>query len=212
MADTNVTKAKLKTAPNQEKYSGEALEVDAWFNPTQYVQNKTVAWQKHKNTKGDKPTLEFNAGEPMTMDVELMFDGFEAGTDVKADFVSKIQTMAHINEGMSHPPLVLFSWGENEVFKGVITKMSATYNMFTPEGIATRAKVNISLMQADKLMGEEEAKEANKATPAGTTAQQGSNRTDQVNPSNPRGAADSSGGNVNSRGEVAPGTPVGTGR
>jgi hypothetical protein len=198
MADDTVTKVKIKTAPGQ---GGEEIEVDAWFNPTQYVQNKQVAWQKHKNTEGDEPTLEFNAGEPMTMDLELMFDLFESGGDVKDEYVSKIQKMAHIDSALSHPPLVLFSWGSNEVFKGVITKMSATYNMFTPEGIATRAKVNLSFMRANELMSKEEAKEANKATPAGSTTTEGQRLES-------REQRDSAGGNVNERGVAPPGTNV----
>ena len=63
-------------------------------------------------------------------------------------YVSKIQRMAHVDDGLKRLPLVLFCWGSpEEVFKGVITKMSATYNMLTGDGIATRAIVNLRLQR-----------------------------------------------------------------
>lgn len=44
--------------------------------------DKQVPWQKHKNAEGDAPTLEFTAAEPMTMQVDLMFDTYEEKTTV----------------------------------------------------------------------------------------------------------------------------------
>lgn len=39
-----------------------------------------VPWQKHKNSEGDEPTLEFKTGEPKALDAELMFDSYESKT------------------------------------------------------------------------------------------------------------------------------------
>jgi hypothetical protein len=203
MADSaNVTKAILKTT------EGTTIEVEFPWNPTQFVQDKTVAWAKHKNTEGDDPMVEFNAGEPTMMTVEFLIDGYEQDLDVREEYVAKIQKMAHIDDGLKRPPMVLFTWGSTDVFKGVITKVGATFNMFTPEGIPTRAKVNLTLQKTTGAMSKEEAKEANKASPAGTTATEGNNRTDQTE--NPRATADSAGGNVDSTGRVQPGTPMRT--
>lgn len=51
---------------------------NASFNPKEIAVDKSVPWQKHKNTEGDSPTLEFTAGEPKTMNAELMFDTYES--------------------------------------------------------------------------------------------------------------------------------------
>jgi hypothetical protein len=145
--DMTVTKATLKTA------EGEPIEVEAYFNPTQFVQNKTVAWKVHTNTEGDEPTLEFTAGEPMTMGVELMFDLMVERGDVQALCVSKVMRMASADKRLKRPPRVVLTLGggRTDVFSGVITRVSATYSEFTPEGIATRARVDVTLLQATSV-------------------------------------------------------------
>lgn len=121
MAETHLTKAILKTL------AGEHIEVEGYVDPTQRA-------------------LEFNAGEPVTMDLELML---KSGGDLKALYISKIQKMAHIDAARRDPPIVLFCWDSPQrVFRGVITNVSATFNMFTAGGIAIGATVSISFRRA----------------------------------------------------------------
>jgi Contractile injection system tube protein len=209
MADEKtLTKAILKTVDATSNW-----EVELKFNPTQYVKNKAVQWQLHKDTVADAPGVEFTAGAPQTLSMDCMFDGFEQQEDVEDLYVSKIRKMALIDEDLERPPMVVLVWGSNDVFKGVVTKVDTTLTMFTRDGIATRAKVTFAMQETTEAVSKAQADERKKnKAPAGTTAAAGSNRTDQANPSNPRAAADSADGEVNDRGEVTPGRPVARGR
>ena len=46
-------------------------EVRAKFNPKELTIEKSVPWNKHKDSKGDTPLLEFTDAEPKTMTVVM---------------------------------------------------------------------------------------------------------------------------------------------
>ena len=208
MADEQLQKLVIKTV------SGEGdITVEATFNPTQYVQDKSVAWQLQKNSEGNQAPLEFTSGANMTLSIELMFDLSEANGDVETEYVTKLRQMAMINDSLKRPPRCLVAWGSREVLSVVVEKVNATYNMFRPDGVPTRAKVALTLKECLEALNKDDAKAANerREQEQGTTAQAGSNRVDQMGSGNHRQNADGAGGQVNDRGQVAPGTQVTTG-
>ena len=46
-------------------------EVTAYFNPKEIQIDKTVPWQKHKDSKADEPFLEFTGAEGRQLSMEL---------------------------------------------------------------------------------------------------------------------------------------------
>lgn len=153
---TNLVKAKIQNEETKDS-------VEAYFNPTQLTVDKKVTWQKHKNSEGDAPSLEFTAGEPQTMSCELLFDMFEDQGDVYATYVKKLRSFALIDSSKKRPPMVTFTWGSNmPVFKGVIEGVKVDYTVFLPDGTPTRAKVTLNMKQASSLMNKKEAEAANK--------------------------------------------------
>jgi hypothetical protein len=101
------------------------------------------------------------------------------------------------------------------VLSVVVEKVNATYNMFRPDGVPTRAKVALTLKECLEALNKDDAKAAKerKDQEQGTTAQAGADRPDQIGGTeNTRGTADAGGGEVNDRGQFAPGTQVTTGR
>lgn len=119
------------------------------FNPTELSIDKDVAWTKDKKSSDDSPVLEFNGGEPKTLAVELMFDGFETKEDVYAKYISRLEKLALVDKNLKRPPMTTFTWGAFPVFKGVLTSVNVKYTMFMEDGKPVRATVNLKMREAD---------------------------------------------------------------
>jgi hypothetical protein len=158
-----------------------STQINVCFNPKELTVDKQVPWQVHKNSEGDSPTLEFTAGSPKTLQVELMFDMFEDKGDVWSTYIEPLNNLALIDSDLSRPPLCTFTWGSG-VFKGVVEDLNVKYTLFLPDGTPCRATVNIKMKQAETLMNKKEADAANKAAASqqkGTTPPSGQ-RMDQT--------------------------------
>lgn len=125
--------------------------VHVQFNPTEITISKPVPWQKHKNTEGDSPTLEFTDAEPKTLQTELSFDTASTGADVHDAFIAPLEALALIDPAKGRPPLVQFEWGSFPPFRGVIESLEVKYTLFLPDGTPTRATANIKVKQADRV-------------------------------------------------------------
>jgi hypothetical protein len=130
--------------------SESSAEVDVLFNPKEIKFDKTVPWQEHHNAGLDSPELEFTTGESMVLAMELFFDTYESGNDVK-DHTMKIHKLAHIDGEKHRPPTVLFVWGKSLQFKSIIPSLDVTYTMFLPDGKPVRAMTTIEMKEADEV-------------------------------------------------------------
>jgi hypothetical protein len=167
---TQLVKANLKAT------DGPQTSIDVYFNPKEITIDKQVPWQKHKNSEGDIPTLEFTAGEPKTLNVELMYDLFEqpdGKKDVYAEYISKLETLALIDDSLKRPPMCTFTWGSAmPTFSGVVEDLNVKYTLFLPDGTPCRATVTLKMKQSSTLLNKQEAKDAADAEAkqqAGTT-------------------------------------------
>jgi hypothetical protein len=141
---TQVTKASVNSVSNS------SADIEVLFNPKEYVIEKSAPWQEHHNAGLDIPQLEFTSGESMVLDVELFFDTYENGKNVK-DHTMKIHKLAHIDGGPERPPTVSFEWGQSMNFTFYLTKLDVTYTKFNPDGIPIRAKVGVTLNEGVSL-------------------------------------------------------------
>jgi hypothetical protein len=133
------------------------IVVEAQFNPKELQIDKSVPWQKQKKAK-NPADLEFTGGEPMTMSLELMFDGFEgrAPIGIHPTVQANIQMLvmlADVDETLKRPSKVKVIWGGGDLphFEGVIESVSTKYTMFAPDGRVLRATANVKLKQAADL-------------------------------------------------------------
>ena len=136
-------------------------EVEAQYNPKEIGVNKAVPWQKHKDSKADQPNLEFAGADGRTLSMELIFDGYETGTNVHTTYVDKLtkMTLAQIQasdkkgkEDQKRPHMVVVTWGAIKLpdFKGVIKSVNTKYTMFLADGTPVRATCTVEFMEADK--------------------------------------------------------------
>ena len=101
------------------------------------------------------PRREFTSGGPTALSLELFFDTYEAGTDVR-DYTNKVFNLAKISSktvdketGRGRPPKCMFSWGKTFNFPDVVTSVSVNFTLFLSDGTPVRAKVSVSLEEAE---------------------------------------------------------------
>jgi LysM repeat protein len=149
-ASGELTKASLKSLD-----ASGAQPIEFMFNPTEYSMSKSNSWEPVKIVGSNVPRLEFTSGGSTSLSLDLLFDTFEAGTDVRAH-TDKIFELTRIAPdtvdsatGTGRPPRVLFSWGRVFNFPAVITNISIQFTLFLSDGTPVRARVSIGLEECE---------------------------------------------------------------
>ena len=138
---------------------GDAVDVEAQYNPKEIAVDKSVSWSPAKTPTGDTPELQFTAGTNRGMSLELTFDGFEKGTDVHGTYIQKLTKMTAPQVSDSNkddekrPPKVKVTWGSKKLpdFVGVVESVSTKYTLFLPDGTPVRATCSVKLKEASTV-------------------------------------------------------------
>jgi hypothetical protein len=159
--------------------SGEG--VSAYFNPKEITVSKSVPWNKHKDSKADKPVLEFTDADPAELSIDLLFDTFEKRLSVYEEFIMKLEKLVKVDEAKKRPPMVLFLWGTHfPKFMGVVSSLKVQYTMFLPEGTPVRATVTMTIKEGRDLKTKDKKGKGDH--------QNDPDRPDLINPDNHRSA------------------------
>jgi len=122
---------------------GNAQEtVDVLFNPNEYTlqSGNKYSWQTIPGLQS--PIAQFISGDTTTLTMDLFFDTYEAGTDVRK-YTSKISGLLDVDRDLHAPPTCRFVWGSLD-FKGVAEKVTQRFTMFLDSGIPVRATLNVT--------------------------------------------------------------------
>jgi hypothetical protein len=122
----------------------EIKQIKVLFNPEKYSLEKSAAWEE----KGKKKTLEFVGISRKSFSIELFYDTYEAGKDVR-DYTNEIvQLMDPTVEYKSKkvPPVCVFSWGGFN-FRGIVEKVTQNFSLFLNSGIPVRAVLTVGFKQ-----------------------------------------------------------------
>jgi len=126
----------------------------ALFNPNEYTFEKKNTWKKTKVTGKNVPLVEFGGGDSMTLKMQLFFDTYTTGEDVR-QITDRIWKLMRISEKLTdmtntkgRPPMVEFQWGETWSFKAVITEISQKFTLFRYDGTPVRATLDVTFLQA----------------------------------------------------------------
>ena len=122
----------------------EIKQIKVLFNPEKYSLEKSAAWEE----KGSKKTLEFVGISRKSFAIELFYDTYEAGKDVR-DYTNEIvQLMDPTVEykGKKVPPVCVFSWGGFN-FRGIVEKVTQNFSLFLNSGIPVRAVLTVGFKQ-----------------------------------------------------------------
>ncbi|MCX5746635.1 MAG: hypothetical protein NT062_29515 [Proteobacteria bacterium] len=153
------TKTKLTIASLDE-----GVEVKAQYNPKELQVDRSIPWAKppatNKTSNTSQPgeiRLEFTGAEGRSMQVELLFDGYENGGQGVAQSISDLEKLASVRDAAStdeakrRPHRCVVRWGDRGLptFRCVIESLSVKYQMFSEDGLPLRATATVKLKEAD---------------------------------------------------------------
>jgi hypothetical protein len=130
--------------------------VECMFNPKEYTFTKQNSW-KFTDQKGKNlPEPEFQSGQPTSFKIQLFFDTFEKGDDVRSKYTNKIWALTRVVEKTKdrktkkgRPPLCQFQWGSAWSFKAVVTNISQRFTLFRSNGTPVRATLDVTFQQVE---------------------------------------------------------------
>jgi nucleoid-associated protein YgaU len=141
--------------PNPDKayiegVDGAKTRVEFAFNPKEYTVAKRVKFKRTEQKGKDVPKLEFESGEGRKLSFEIFVDEYESDGNAK-DFVAKLEKLVMVDSGTEgaakkpRPQFVKFGWGNETLFKSLVSSVDVTYTMFHSDGRPARAKIKVSL-------------------------------------------------------------------
>ena len=115
----------------------------ALFNPNQITIQKTANWRLVPVAERDVPPSQFTHGEPATLSMDLFFDTYEPGIDVRLHTQPIFHLTTVERHGQIHrPPVCQLSWGLFGVFfQGVLQSVNQRFTLFLADGTPVRATV-----------------------------------------------------------------------
>ncbi|MBL7200028.1 MAG: LysM peptidoglycan-binding domain-containing protein [Anaerolineae bacterium] len=126
--------------------------VRCMFNPNEYTLTKQNRWERGETKGKNVPRLKFSQGGSQTLKLQLFFDTYAEGVDVR-EHTDPLWEMMMVNadktnprSNKSEPPAVSFQWGGLD-FSAVITNMTQKYTLFLKDGTPVRTTVDITLEQ-----------------------------------------------------------------
>lgn len=130
----------LRKAVIQNLDSREQIEV--MYNPVEYTSTTEMV------TSRVGATVQFQRLESPNFSVNLFFDTYERGTDVRnlTRKIAAFQEPTVGNKEQREPPVCLFSWGGFQ-YTGIIRKLDQRFTMFLPSGIPVRAELAVTFEQ-----------------------------------------------------------------
>ena len=133
------------------------VSVDAHYNPKELQFQRNVPWSPHplaNKNGGDQLEVEFTGAQPRTMELEMLFDGFESGTSVQG-CIDVIETLAAVRKADGdaderRPHYCVVAWGDGGVkpLRCVIESVTVKYTMFDRMGTPLRAVANVKVREA----------------------------------------------------------------
>jgi hypothetical protein len=131
--------------PLDEKGRNMGERVVVMFNPEQYTIDKKVNYSRTNLPGLQTPVTQFVYGNAQTLKLDLFFDTYEKGEDVR-NYTRAVTSLLDIDRKMHAPPVCKFIWGKLE-FKAVIDSITQSFTMFLDSGIPVRSKLTVNFTE-----------------------------------------------------------------
>lgn len=137
--------------------------LEVMFNPEEYSLNRDNNFASQVVPGLSSPLLQFAHGNLRTLEMELLFDTYEAKEDQRD---VRLQTerligFMEIDSALHAPPILLVSWASLQ-FRCVLTRAAQKFILFLPDGRPVRARVTVTFTEF--VDPEREAKQVNRQT------------------------------------------------
>lgn len=142
----------------------------ALFNPSQIKYARSVSWKSEPTAttarESEFQRLRFQSTGLETLAVNLFFDTYEGDPSallppVPSDSGARppavsvrvhtdaLARLARFDRELHRPPICELYWGNNFIFKGVLSSLSQELTLFLPDGTPVRASCDCSFTQFD---------------------------------------------------------------
>ncbi|MEF8776731.1 MAG: LysM peptidoglycan-binding domain-containing protein [Haloarculaceae archaeon] len=145
--DTQFQKAEIRVLRGKNKSDGKEPYLECGFNPPEYNVSRSVNYGELQATASGASSQQFIHREADTLTMELFFDTSETQTDVRPDFVDKLDYLAAIDPELHAPPLCQVVWGDGLSFTAVVRQLDKTFTRFLPSGVPVRARVSVTFTE-----------------------------------------------------------------
>lgn len=135
--------------------------VPCLFNPRELSVEKSNQFAEVNIPGLSSPVFQFVRGNARSVTMDLFFDTYELGTDVRLftdritgwDAGSMLSNLPNVAKGLMDidsdlhaPPICIFIWG-TFIFQCIIERVTKKFTMFLPEGIPVRATLTVTLKE-----------------------------------------------------------------
>ncbi len=134
---------------------GDATKLKVMFNPKEFTWSKQNTWKPGKNTNTNIPAYDFGGGQAATLKLQLFFDTYAEGGDVRKEHTNAIYDLMIVDPSLKdtknkkgRPPTVRFQWGNMIGFDSVITSISQRFTLFKSDGTPVRAVLDVTFQEA----------------------------------------------------------------
>jgi hypothetical protein len=119
--------------------------INAQFNPTQYGVDKSNLIAESAIPGLESPILQYVHGNTRTLDMELFFDTYEAGSDVRGS-TDQVYNLLKIDAATHAPPICNIAWAGFQ-FRGALDHVSGKFTLFLPDGTPVRATLTVTFKE-----------------------------------------------------------------
>jgi nucleoid-associated protein YgaU len=126
--------------------AGQAQDpIEVLFNPNEYRLSAANQFAEIAIPGLEAPPLQYVRGNARTLSMQLFFDTYESGSDVR-EHTSKIAGLLDADPDLHAPPVCLFNWG-NLNFQGVLERAEQRFTLFFSSGIPARATIDVTFKE-----------------------------------------------------------------
>ena len=118
------------------------------FYPTEYQLQSGARYADEQRPGQTAPATQFVGGESETLSMELLFDTYEAGGDVRREFLDRFDALLRTGGDGAAPPLCRVSWGSLD-FTGVLVSADRRFTLFARDGTPVRARLTVQFRAAE---------------------------------------------------------------
>lgn len=117
------------------------------FYPTEYSVDKSLTYSEQNLPGLTSPLTQFGTGDAATLSMELLFDTYEDGLDVRKEYTDKVDALLEVDEDLHTPPILRVVWGSLTKYKWILESANKQFTLFLPDGTPARARVDVTFKQ-----------------------------------------------------------------
>lgn len=136
---------KLEKATIQKIIGGNGDTFQVLFNPNEYRLSAGNQFSEVAIPGLPAPPIQFVRGNARTLSMQLFFDTYEQGSDVR-EHTGKVIGLMDFDPELHAPPVCLFTWGDLN-FLGVLERAEQRFTLFYSNGKPARATIDVTFKE-----------------------------------------------------------------